>query len=87
MKGKTLTTPRSHNFRGLKNPTGAPQSTQKTGFCKLNLTHVNGITSKNNSSIDYNLVNSNLAYITGSIVVIYDSKLRKQMHFLLNKNS
>ena len=87
MKVKTPTTPRSNNFRGIKAPTSVPQSSQKTGFCKLNLTHVNGITSKNNSSIDYNLVNSNLAYITGSIVVIYDTKMRKQMHFLMNKNS
>ena len=87
MKGKTPTAPRSNNFRGIKALSSAPQSSQKTGFCKLNLTHVNGITSKNNSSIDYNLVNSNLAYITGSIVVIYDTKMRKQMHFLMNKNS
>lgn len=42
--------------------------------CKLNLSRVNGITSNNNSSIDFNPVNSCLAYITGSIVVIFDTK-------------
>ena len=57
---------------GLK----SPQITGPKINCKLNLTKVNGITSRNNSSIDFNPVNSNLAYITGSIVVIYDTKLK-----------
>ena len=77
MQAKTPRTPRANNnVRGFKNP-AVPASIQKIGTCKLNLTHVNGITTKNNSSIDFNPVTSNLAYITGSIVVIYDTKLRK----------